>query len=53
MGAAAVAAVEKAGRLLLLFNPSSKLNGGGSAYNNESARATNIAIEIAFVHQTE
>jgi len=30
MGAAAAAAVEKAGRLLLLFNPSGKLNGGGS-----------------------
>jgi len=51
--AATAAAVEKAGRLLLLFNPSGKLNGGGQADNNESARATNIAIEIVFVHQTK
>lgn len=51
--AATAAAVEKAGRLLLLFNPSGKLNGGGQADNNESARATNTAIEIVFVHQTK
>ncbi|KAL4130810.1 hypothetical protein QTP88_008192 [Uroleucon formosanum] len=36
--AATAAAVEKAGRLLLLFNPSGKLNGGGQADNNESSR---------------
>jgi len=48
-GAGTAAAVEKAGRSLLLFNPSGKLNGAGPTDNNESARATNIAIEILYL----